>query len=258
MNKIIAIAGVSIKELYRRKDFYVLFVLSAVITVMAGSASFFHDDKLGRYLKEICLLLIWASTLVIAITTAARQIPAEREQRTIFPLLAKPVTRAQVLGGKFLGCWLSAGLALALFYLFLGVVSAAREHALPGMIYYQAFLMQWAMLGVVIAMTLLGSVVFAAPSSTFTIIFVVVLGILTLGMYLNRVALENPEPLRSLIYAVYFVIPHLEFFDLHELVVHNQPAVAWTAVGTAFLYAAAYAAFFLFAAWALFRRKALN
>jgi len=29
MNKIFAIAGVVIKELYRRKDFYVLFVLTA-------------------------------------------------------------------------------------------------------------------------------------------------------------------------------------------------------------------------------------
>ena len=30
---------------------------------------------------------------MIALTAAARQIPAERESRTIFPLLAKPVTR---------------------------------------------------------------------------------------------------------------------------------------------------------------------
>jgi len=257
MNKIFALASIGIKELYRRKDFYVLFVLSAVITIMAGSASFFHDDKMGRYLMEICLLLIWVSVLVIAIATGARQIPAEREQRTIFPLLAKPVSRGQVITGKFLGCWLAAGIALAVFYLFLGVVSAAREHQWPGLIYYQAFMMQWVMLGVVIAMTILGSVVFAAPSSTFTIIFVLVAGILTVGMYLNRVALENPEPLRSIIYAVYFVIPHLEFFDLHELVVHQQPGVEWAAMGEAVLYAAAYAAFFLFGAWVLFRRKAL-
>ena len=30
MNKISAIAGIVLKELYRRKDFYVLFVLTAV------------------------------------------------------------------------------------------------------------------------------------------------------------------------------------------------------------------------------------
>ena len=100
MNNIFAVAGVVIKELYRRKDFYVLFVMTALITLMLGSVNFFNDDRIVRYLKDVCLLLIWISSLVIAITTTARQIPAERESRTIFPLLAKPVSRARIDRGK--------------------------------------------------------------------------------------------------------------------------------------------------------------
>src|SRR5256885_14832809 len=103
MNNLLAVASVVIKELYRRKDFYVLFVLTAVITLLMGSLNFFNDDKVVRYLKEICLLLIWVSLLAIAVGTSARQIPAERENRTIFPLLAKPITRGQFVAGKFLG-----------------------------------------------------------------------------------------------------------------------------------------------------------
>src|SRR5882724_7545249 len=109
MRTVLALTGIVIKELYRRKDFYVLFVMTALLTVVMGSVNFFHDDKIARYLKEICLLLIWISALVIAIGTTARQIPAERENRTIFPLLAKPVSRAQVILGKFAGCWLACG-----------------------------------------------------------------------------------------------------------------------------------------------------
>src|SRR6478609_5410553 len=127
LNIIFALAGVVIKELYRRKDFYVLFVLTALMTLLLGSVRFFNDDKIVRYLKEICLLLIWVSGLVIAIATTARQIPAERENRTIFPLLAKPVTRAHVIVGKFLGCWFACGLALVMFYVFFGVVTGSRE-----------------------------------------------------------------------------------------------------------------------------------
>src|SRR5512137_1879066 len=123
MNTIIALSGVVIKEMYRRKDFYVLFVLTALITLILGAVNFFNDDRIVRYVKEVCLLLIWISSLVIAIGTTARQIPAERENRTIFPLLAKPVTRAHVILGKFLGCWLACGLALFVFYLFFAVVS---------------------------------------------------------------------------------------------------------------------------------------
>ena len=111
MNTIWALAGVVIKELFRRKDFYVLFVLTALITFMAGSVVFFQDPNIVRYIKDICMFLIWISALLITIVTAARQIPAERENRTIFPLLAKPVTRGQVILGKFLGCWLASGIA---------------------------------------------------------------------------------------------------------------------------------------------------
>jgi len=42
MNTISALAGVVIKELYRRKDFYVLFVVTALITLVMGSVSFFN------------------------------------------------------------------------------------------------------------------------------------------------------------------------------------------------------------------------
>ena len=194
MNEISAIAGVVIKELVRRKDFYVLFVLTALITLIMGSVNLFHDTRISRYLKEICLLLIWICSLVIAITTTARQIPMERESRTIFPLLAKPVTRTQLILGKFLGCWLACAIALAAFYLFFGVVAMSREHHRPLANYFQAMSLHWAMLGVVIAMTLLGSLVFSAPSANTTICFIVVAFILLLGRHLDQVAMQVPEP----------------------------------------------------------------
>ena len=258
MNAIFALAGVVIKELYRRKDFYVLLILTVVVTLLMASANFFNDDKIIRYLREICLLLIWISALVMAVGTAARQIPAERENRTIFPLLAKPVTRGQVVAGKFLGCWLACGVALVVFYVFLGVVSASREHELPVLNYFQALWLQWMFLAVVIALVILGSLVFAAPSSNATICIILVLGILLLGRHLNQVALQQAEPLRSVIYAIYFLIPHLEWFDVRDLVVHNKGLIGWLDCGWATLYAAAYAALFLFATWLCFRRKALS
>src|SRR3954465_2518468 len=131
MNIVLALSSVVIKELYRRKDFYVLFVLTALLTLLLGSMKFFNDQHIVGYLKEISLLLIWISALVIAVGTAARQIPAERENRTIFPFLAKPVTRAQVILGKFLGCWLACGVALLVFYAFFAVVIGSREGQWP-------------------------------------------------------------------------------------------------------------------------------
>lgn len=302
MNTVLAIAGVVIKELYRRKDFYVLLVLTALITGLLGMINFFNDPTIVRYLKEICLLLIWISSLVICITTAARQIPAEREQRTIFPLLAKPVTRWQVVLGKFAGCWFACGIALLVFYLFFAIVSesrgrnsaavappdtaekgaaapdahaapesAAQEHDAhdhdehesgdvhsPWVNYLQAIWLHWTLLGEVTALVLLGSVIFTAPSSNTTISFISVLGILLLGEHLHKVALRQAEPVQTILSLIYFLIPHLEWNDIRQRVIYDQPPIAWAHCGLATLYGLAYAALFLFLAWLVFRRKALS
>src|SRR5881394_2852841 len=160
MNNLLAVASVVIKELYRRKDFYVLFVLTAVITLLMGSLNFFNDDKIVRYLKEICLLLIWISALAIAVGMSARQLPAERENRTIFPLLAKPVTRGQIIAGKFFGCWLAVGLSLLVFYSSFIILMGARYGHWQPLIMLQAFWFEWVMAAVIIALVLFGSVVF--------------------------------------------------------------------------------------------------
>ena len=258
MRNIFAVAGIAIKELYRRKDFYVLFILTVLICVIMAMVNIYNNPEIIRYVKAICLLLIWVSSLVIAITTTARQIPAERENRTIFPLLAKPVTRAHVIAGKFLGCWLACGLTLLCFYLFFGALAASREHTWPILSYFQAAFMHWIAIGIVISIALLGSLVFAAPSSNSTICFIIAASILFVGRYLDEVALQMHEPGRSIVYTIYYAIPHLEFFDLRKLIVHDWPLLEWKYIGLATVYGAVYMAVFLAAACLVFRRKAVN
>jgi ABC-type transport system involved in multi-copper enzyme maturation permease subunit len=258
MNNVFAVAGIVIKEMYRRKDFYVLLILTVLITGVMGSVTFFNDEKISRYLKEICLLLIWISSLVIAITTVARQMPSEKENRTIFPLLAKPITRGQVLFGKFLGCWLACGIALLCFYVFFGAITVSREHQFHFLSYFQAATLHWFMLAILIGMALLGSLIFAAPSSNATICFVAATAILLVGRHLNQVALGLRGGQQTFVYGVYYAIPHLEIFDVRDLIIHNWPGIAWPYYATAALYALIYGGLFVTAACLIFRRKALN
>ncbi len=217
-NNVFAIAGVVIKEMYRRKDFYVLFVLMVVITIMLGSVSFFNDDRIVRYLKDACLLLIWISSLVIAITTAARQIPAERESRTIFPLLAKPVGRGEFVAGKFLGCWLACGIgAGGRFTSFSAViVGLARTHAAGAGLYA----------GHVAALDLPGHCRgpgFAGLGRLHRALvqrhhlFHCRAGHLVRRRASQRVALQMRGFRGTVVYAIYYAIPHLEWYDVREL-----------------------------------------
>lgn len=259
MNVICAIASVVLKEMVRRKDFYVLFVITALITLVMGSVSIFNDKSIAGYLKEMCLLLIWICSLVIAISTTARQLHAEKENRTIFPLLAKPVSRAQLLLGKFLGCWIASGLALVLFYIFLMLISGTREKEWHVGSYAVAFVLHWGALAVVVAMALLGSLVFAAPSSNVTICFILLVGIIWLEPHLNTVAVRTGGALGSLMYAIYFVLPRIDWaFSVRELLVFDNPLPGFAVSSGALLFYAAYSALLLTGAWLLFRRRALN
>jgi ABC-type transport system involved in multi-copper enzyme maturation permease subunit len=259
MRNVFAIAKIVLLEMYRRKDFYVLFILTILICLIMGSINIFNDKQIVRYLKELCLLLIWISSIIIAITTTARQIPAEREQRTLLPLLAKPLSRTELVVGKFLGCWIVSGLALVCFYAFFGALAASREHQWPLLNYAQAFSLHWMALGVIVALSLLGSLVFAAPSSNATICFAIVAAILCLGRYLDQFALNLHEPGRSVVYGLYFAIPHLEIpFEMRNLIIHDWPLIGWNFVGLDALYLLAYAAVFLVAACLIFRRKPIN
>ena len=103
-------------------------------------------------------------------------------------------------------------LALLAFYVFFCMVAGSREHSWPLSSYFQALWLHFAMLGIVIAFTVLGSVVFTAPSSNTTITFILALAVLLLGRHLNKVAIGSARAGRFHFDALYFRIPHLEFF----------------------------------------------
>src|SRR5882724_10377951 len=52
MKNIFAVSSIVIKELCRRKDFYVLFILTVLIFLVMGSVNVFNDHNVIRYLKE--------------------------------------------------------------------------------------------------------------------------------------------------------------------------------------------------------------
>ena len=236
MNAIFAVASVVIKELYRRKDFYVLFVLTVLMTLVMASANILDDDRIARYLKEICLLLIWVSALVMAVTTAARQIPAEREHRTIFS------PARQACHSCACDCWEIPGLLARVRCLadcFLPVSRhrqrIARSRMAGAQLYWRALWLQWIFLAVVIsAMVLLGSIIFTAPATNATLCLVFVLGILLLSHHLSPQNLQrNRMPFGTALFPSFIICCRiLDWFDVRDLVLHNRGLVGqgWIAL----------------------------
>jgi hypothetical protein len=114
------------------------------------------------------------------------------------------------------------------------------------------------MLGIVTAITILGSILFSAPSSNITICFAFVSGVLFLGRHLNKIALQMSEPSQSIVYSIYYLIPHLELFDVRDLIIHNWPLISWPVWAAALVYAIAFTALFIWLGCLRFKRMAVN
>src|SRR3712207_1908157 len=69
---------------------------------------------LETVIKDITFGAVSLCSVVLCILIACRQVPEEISRRTLYPLLARPIGRGEMLLGKFLGTYLMACVALLL------------------------------------------------------------------------------------------------------------------------------------------------
>ncbi|NQU43955.1 ABC transporter permease [bacterium] len=111
------LAKITCLDFVRRKDLYVVSILMALFVIAAVAIRIIgiEGPDTARFLMSAGLGLSHAMAAILATVLASRVFPEEFEQRTLMPLLAKPVTRAQVLAGKLAACLTLGGGSLLLF-----------------------------------------------------------------------------------------------------------------------------------------------
>ncbi len=241
-------------EAVRRKDLYVLLVLLGALLAVVMSVDVFGLGGVGRYVLETALLLSWLFSIALTVTVAGRQLPAEEQKGTVFALLAKPVTRFELLAGKWAGSVALAATANAAFYAVTAAAGALRG-APPGpAAFLQAYLLHTCALGLLAACALAFSTRGSADAaSTLTYLaaaagYVVVPAVPRLVAHADRLS-------ASALTFLYYALPHLEFFDLRRRVVHGWGPAPWDAAGLALLYGLGWSALLLGAAWLAYRRR---
>ncbi len=101
--RIAAIANNTFLELTRLKVFYFILLFALLLI---GSATFMARltfQQEFQVLKDISLGAMSIFTSLLAIMAAARLLPKELEDRTVYTILAKPVPRFEYLAGKLCG-----------------------------------------------------------------------------------------------------------------------------------------------------------
>ena len=119
LRRVLLIARTVWLEFLRRKDFYVILILVGlfVVGILVVHIIGVENPQTARFLMSFGLLLSYALAAILTAATAARQLPDEIEKRTIQPLLAKPVSRSEVVMGKSLAVSAIACTSLIIFLL---------------------------------------------------------------------------------------------------------------------------------------------
>lgn len=250
-----ALVRLSFLELWRRNDVFGLLVLALALMVPLSLATPFGATGATRYLDEVALLLIWGFSLFIALGTGSRLFPPEFESRTIYPLLAKPISRGRLLLGKYLGAVAASGSALTLFYLLFAVSVGLRGGAWFPADLLQAFVLHLGFVSLAVALALLGSLLVTA-SANLTLCGILSVAMFFFGRNLPQYAEGVATPASWLVKIAYAIAPHVEFFDMRQRVIHGWGGVDAGVLVAALGYAAAYVAVVLaLAAWALKRKR---
>ena len=104
-------------EAIRRRDLAVVALFMSLLFAFLLAARWvgLETPASGTFLLNLSLTLVIGTAHLITVLVAARQFPEEIEQRTLYPLLARPVSRHHVVLGKWLASSLTGiGLLLLL------------------------------------------------------------------------------------------------------------------------------------------------
>jgi ABC-type transport system involved in multi-copper enzyme maturation permease subunit len=143
-------------ELTRRRDVYVLLLLMGVFLVatVAVTVVGIENPSTGTFLLNLGMTIAIYAAHGMTVLVMARQIPDEIEQRTLYPLLAKPLERDTLLIGKWAACAGCGALVLGVL-LVMGWAPVPRmENYHPGAL-AQALLLLPLSLGLAASMALL-------------------------------------------------------------------------------------------------------
>ena len=253
MKRVWVIARTSILENSRKQVFHVLCLL--MFTVIAGSTllSIFTEGVKLKILKDLCMTAILFGGAVLSIALGATGIPNDVENRTIYPIIARPINRAQYVVGKFLGTFLTVGMGVAAMAVVFGCLIYYYQRS------FDAFLlmaMLFTLLEVAIisaAATAMSTITSPAVTAVLTFMFYL-FGTVKIGYFSNLIGRDTNVITRTASKMVYHLLPNLECFNLKTALVHHD-AVPTSYLVQVAIYGVCYAGFVLLLGSAYFARR---
>jgi ABC-type transport system involved in multi-copper enzyme maturation permease subunit len=254
--RVLAVAGNTIREAIRNRLLYTLLAFALLLigsSVMLANLSYVEQ---GRILQDIGFGAVRLFGVAIAIAVGINLIHREVERRTIYTILAKPISRSEFLLGKYLGLVATIWLLVAVMgAVFVGV--SLLDQAPVGTGHAAALLLLGVELAVVVAVATLFS---AFTTPTLAALFttgVWVAGNLTRD--LERLAQQTRvDEIIGVARALHQVLPDVAMFNLALKASHGLPIAPGAEIAMPLAYGVAYCAVLLLLASLIFQRRDLR
>jgi ABC-type transport system involved in multi-copper enzyme maturation permease subunit len=254
MNKIIVIAGMVWMEMWRRKTLQVLGILMAAVLLLLFSINISGLGRIPGYVKETGLLLTWLLGWILAINMAVRQLPQEEKRGTVYALLARPVSRLQLLLGKWLGAWMAATGAVVCFYVLTVVIVKAFGGSFGAMALLQAMGLHVMLLAMLTALAVLFSVRSTQEAAS-VLSYIFSAAMFAFIPRIPEFVSDTTGWRETAMLIIYTAMPHFELFDMRRRVVHLHGPISWVTWSMILLYGAMITAILLIIAWLAFRHR---
>lgn len=254
MRRALTIARMVWLEMLRRKDFYVMFIMLGALLYALLSVNIFGLGTTARYIMDLGLLMAWLFTLILSVSISCRQLPDEEKDGTIYPLLAKPITRWELLSGKWLGAWSVVSCASAVFYLLVAAVVKIFGGSFDWLTLYQGWMIHITGLAAIAAMGIAFSTRMTRGAAASMSYVIIVSSLLVLPRVPEIIAYEHGIHTTALL-MMYYLLPHFELFDMRLRIVHEWGTISWSSFAILVAYGMVLTALALFIAWLGYRRK---
>jgi len=253
MNKIWIIARMSLLENSKKQVFHVLCLLMFAVIASSSLLSIFTEGVKLKILKDLCMTCILFGGAVLSIALGSTGIPNDVENRTIYPIIARPISRIQYVIGKFLGTFLTVAMGVAGMALIFGLMIYTYQRS------FDAFLLMavlFTLLEVAIIAALATTIsTFTGPAITAMLTFIIYLfGTVKIGYFGNLIERGTQGVTTVVAKLIYHALPNLECFNLKTALVHHDSIPASYLAQVA-IYGACYVAFTLFVGSLYFARK---
>ena len=248
-----AVIANTFREAIRDKVLYNLVFFA--LLVMAASVAI-GSMTLGEGIKIIVDLSLAAMSvfgLLIAIFVGIGLVHKEIQRRTVYMLLAKPISRRNFVIGKYLGLMLVIALNVAIMTgVLLALMAVYSDAGMNGDVLVAVLLI------LVELMVVTAVAVLFSTFSTPTLSAMLTLGVWVIGRFSSDLVefaskAENPVT-RALVTVIHFLLPNLEKFDVKHLVVYRMP-IEPAYVGGAVVYGLLYIVFLIGLATMIFERR---